>query len=233
MHSHYSSLRLTPSHSSPLLRTPLHSLHYPPSSPLLFTPPQSSSIPLTPLHLFSPFLSSSLLLPLSQSSSPLFTCSHSFSLIPTPPSHAYSPCSSPAAALVSWHATATCLSRACHMLITCLSRAYHVTSAGSIAQQMVWTKYEPTPGDVRAGEKAIDDLLSWSRIQKWDGMSAALLDGGHPDAKDHWSNKLACKDLGRRLHERIARDLHHFRGSIEVYEVWKGSLGWRDWIDRW
>ena len=55
--------------------------------------------------------------------------------------------------------------------------------------------------------------------------------GGHGN-KDHWSNQLACNDLKQRLHERIARDLSHYRGKIHLYQVWKGALHWRDWIDR-
>jgi endo-1,4-beta-xylanase len=106
----------------------------------------------------------------------------------------------------------------------------HFWSA-AIQKQMLWASYEPTPGDVGAGEKAIDDLVAWARSQKWASMGAALLDGAQNEV-DHWSNKLACRDLQHRLHERIARDLHHFRGTIELYEVWKGSLEWRDWIDR-
>ena len=103
--------------------------------------------------------------------------------------------------------------------------------AGAIQQQMLWADYEPTPGDVSSGQKAVDDVITWSGSQNWGGISATLLDGGH-DNHEHWSNKLACKDLKQRLHERIARDLSHFRGKIQLYEVWKGSLHWRDWIDR-
>ena len=40
------------------------------------------------------------------------------------------------------------------------------------------------------------------------------------------------KDLKQRLHERIARDLSHFRGKIRLYQVWKGALHWKEWIDR-
>ena len=90
--------------------------------------------------------------------------------------------------------------------------------AGAIEEQMLWASYEPSPGDVTSAQKAVDDVLSWSTSQSWGGMSATLLDGGH-DNKEHWSNKLACKDLQQRLHERIARDLNHFRGKIRLYEV--------------
>jgi len=103
--------------------------------------------------------------------------------------------------------------------------------AGAIEHQMLWADYEPTPGDVSSGQKAVDDVITWSRSQNWGAIWATLLDGGH-DNKDHWSNKLACKDLKQRLHERLARDISHFRGKIQLYEVWKGSLHWRDWIER-
>jgi len=103
--------------------------------------------------------------------------------------------------------------------------------SGAIEDQMLWAAYEPTPGDVSSGQKAVDDVLTWSSSQDWGGLSATLLDGGH-DHRDHWSNKLACKDLRERLHERIARDLSHFRGKIQLYEVWKGALHWREWINR-
>ena len=103
--------------------------------------------------------------------------------------------------------------------------------SGAIAQQMLWYSYEPSPGDVASGQKAVDDVLTWSQSQHWGGFSATLLDGGHA-AHEHWSNQLACKDLKQRLHERIARDLNHFRGKVRLYEVWRGALHWRDWIDR-
>jgi len=74
-------------------------------------------------------------------------------------------------------------------------------------------------------------VLAWSNSQHWGPFSATLLDGGHTH-KDHWSNQLACNDLKQRLHERIARDLSHFRGKIQLYQVWDGALHWRDWINR-
>ena len=89
-----------------------------------------------------------------------------------------------------------------------------------------------TPGDVSYGEKSVDDLVAWANAQKWDRLGATLLNSGEEGAAEHWSNKLACKDLERRLHERIARDLSHFRGRLGLYEVWKDSLQRREWIDR-
>ena len=103
--------------------------------------------------------------------------------------------------------------------------------AGAIEQGLLWADYEPTPGDILSSQKAIDDVITWSGSQSWSAISATLLDGGHAK-KEHWSNKLACQDLKARLHERLARDLAHFRGKIKLYEVWKGSLHSRDWIDR-
>ena len=103
--------------------------------------------------------------------------------------------------------------------------------AGAISDQMLWPAYEPSPGDVASGQKAVDDVLTWSNSQHWGAISATLLDGGHGH-KEHWSNQLACKELKQRLHERIARDLNHFRGKIRRYEVWKGALHWREWIER-
>ncbi|KOO23982.1 glycoside hydrolase family 10 [Chrysochromulina tobinii] len=103
--------------------------------------------------------------------------------------------------------------------------------AGAIEQGLLWADYEPTPGDISSSQKAIDDVITWSGSQSWSAISATLLDGGH-EKKEHWSNKLACQDLKARLHERLARDLAHFRGKIRLYEVWKGSLHSRDWIDR-
>jgi len=104
--------------------------------------------------------------------------------------------------------------------------------SGMVQQQMLWHAYEPAPGDFNAGAKAVDDLVAWARAQKWDKLDAALLDQSQEGAEDHWSNKLACTDLERRLHERIARDLTRFRGKIGVYEVWRDSLQRREWINR-
>jgi hypothetical protein len=106
--------------------------------------------------------------------------------------------------------------------------------SGAIEKQLLWPNYEPVPGTVGAGQKAVDDVLAWASMQRWETMGAALIDseelGGA--AREHWSNKLACKDLAQRLHERIARDLSHFKGKIRVYEVWKGALHAREWINR-
>ena len=50
--------------------------------------------------------------------------------------------------------------------------------SGAIEQQMLWYSYEPSPGDVASGQKAVDDVLTWSNSQHWGGFSATLLDGG-------------------------------------------------------
>ena len=103
--------------------------------------------------------------------------------------------------------------------------------SGAITDQMLWAQYEPSPGDVAGGQKAVDDMLMWANSQHWGSFSATLLDGGHTH-KEHWSNQLACKELRTRLHERIAREMSHFLGKIHLYEVWRGALHWREWIDR-
>eukprot|EP00966_Prymnesium_polylepis_P115221 2663571-Prymnesium_polylepis.1 len=79
--------------------------------------------------------------------------------------------------------------------------------AGTIERQMQWDAYEPQPGNVAGAQKAVEDLVSWARAQNWAPLSATLFDGGHSD-KDHWSNKLTCKDLEEHVHERIMRELH-------------------------
>jgi hypothetical protein len=112
-----------------------------------------------------------------------------------------------------------------------LQRAAQHFWAGTIEKQLQWDAYEPQPGNVASGQKAVEDLLNWARAQGWTSMSASLFDGGHGD-KDHWSNKLTCKDLEEHVHERIMRELHQFGGKIKRYEVWKDTMKWRDWIDR-
>ena len=103
--------------------------------------------------------------------------------------------------------------------------------AGNLPQQLQWYEYEPQPGEFKESRKAVEDLVEWAESQRWGGFSASLFDGGHA-AKEHWSNKLACKDLERHLHQRLMRDMHQFSGKIQHYEVWRGALEWRDWIDR-
>ena len=61
--------------------------------------------------------------------------------------------------------------------------------------------------------------------------SALLFDGAHSSPL-HWSSKLSCKDLERQLSDRLLRDLTHFKGRLVRYEVWKGALHWREWIER-
>ena len=102
---------------------------------------------------------------------------------------------------------------------------------GTIEQHMQWYRYEPTPGDFEASQQSVEELLDWADEKGWPGMRAVLLDGGH-SGKDHWSNQLACKDLESHMHKRLIRDVQHFKGRLTSYEVWKGALQWRDWIDR-
>jgi len=103
--------------------------------------------------------------------------------------------------------------------------------SGTLQEPLQWYEYEPEPGNVRDTEHAVEEVLAWAEAQRWAQMGAALFDGGH-GGKDHWSNKLACKELQTRLHERVLRDLRHFGGRIGRYEVWKGALVWREWLER-
>ena len=50
-----------------------------------------------------------------------------------------------------------------------------VVVLAAIEQQMLWYSYEPSPGDVASGQKAVDDVLTWSNSQHWGGFSATLL----------------------------------------------------------
>ena len=112
-----------------------------------------------------------------------------------------------------------------------LQRAAQHFWAGTIEKQLQWDAYEPQPGNVASAQKAVEDLVNWARSQGWNALSAVLFDGGHGD-KDHWSNKLTCKDLEEHIHERIMRELRQFGGKIGRYEVWKDAMQWKDWIDR-
>jgi hypothetical protein len=103
--------------------------------------------------------------------------------------------------------------------------------SGSIGSQLQWAKYEPQPGDVGGPRRAVDELLGWTQAQEWSSMAALLFDGAHADPM-HWSSKLDCKDLEQQLHQRLMRDLTHFKGRLKRYEVWKGALHWRSLIDR-
>ena len=102
---------------------------------------------------------------------------------------------------------------------------------GTIEQHLQWFRYEPTPGDLAGSQASVEELLDWAEDKGWSGMRGVLLDGGH-SGKDHWSNQLACKDLESHLHERLIRDVAHFKGRLTSYEVWRGALHWREWLDR-
>lgn len=103
--------------------------------------------------------------------------------------------------------------------------------SGAIGTQLQWAQYEPQPGNVASARRAVDELLGWTQAQEWGSMGALLFDGAHA-APQHWSSKLDCKDLERQLHDRLTRDLAHFKGKLRRYEVWSGALHWRDLIDR-
>jgi len=106
--------------------------------------------------------------------------------------------------------------------------------SGTIAQQMQWSEYEPSPGDVSVAKREVSELLAWMLRQHWHTLAAALFDGGH-DGKNHWSNKLTCGDLEVHLRERLMRDLRAgsgFGGHFARYEVWKDAMRNREWIAR-
>ena len=89
--------------------------------------------------------------------------------------------------------------------------------------QFKWPEYEPKKGKILRDE--FKQYLDYVNDYKW-GFRAHTLVWSHQGYgfDKHFSNQGSCKDISKKIKERITRDVKEYKGRIKEYDVWNEAF---------